>query len=503
MRSLFKILILSVLAIFVFASTVTTSNSEDAEVRVGIQAFPTTAGNPLGLVNLPALYTFAALFDALTYVDQTAEAQPQLATSWTALSPFHWRFKLRTGVVFSNGETFEASTVVANIEILKSPESVGYVATAELSHISHARVVDPMTVDIFTNIPAPFLPQDLSMLRFVPPNYWHELGAAAFARDPVGTAAFKVEKWSATELKLEAWDGAWRTPKVERLGLFAVPNPSARLQGLLSGNLHLAVLLGPDEVDMVEAAGHYMSIQPEPGMIVLAFNLSKPSPLKDVRVRHALNFAVNKQGIVDGLLAGQSRVSTQTAPAIAFGFDPTLEAYGYDPERARALLRDAGYPDGFDMIAEVLNVTSSFAGPAYQQVVADLLGVGVRVELRAIPVPKYAQGLHQGLWDGEAFGIDYGIAPSLDALRAFTRHSCLKAVPWYCDEALMPLLTKAMQTFDLGERRTLTQQVLRHQRDQAPGILLYDLYRFDGVRRELKGYANHVGYIPYHELSLH
>lgn len=502
MKSLLKNITATVILLFGLLCGVTSAHAQDSEVRIGIQAFPTSAGNPLGLVNLPALYTFAALFDALTYVDQSGAAQPQLATHWTALSPLHWRFSLKKGVLFSNGEPFDASTVVANIEILKAPESAGYVAASELSYISHARAVDAVTVDIFTNEPVAFLPQDLSMLRFVAPAYWHDVGADAFARAPVGTAAYRLQNWSATELRLEAWQGAWRKPKVEKLRLFAVPNPSARLQGLLSGNLHLAVLLGPDEIDMVEAAGHHMSVQPEPGMIVLAFNLNKPSPLTDIRVRHALNYAVNKQSIVDGLLAGQSRVSTQTAPAIAFGFDPTLEAYEYDPERARALLEDAGYPDGFEMIAEVLNVTSSFAGPAYQQVVADLAAVGVQVELRAIPVPKYAKGLHQGLWDGEAFGIDYGIAPSLDALRAFVRHSCLKAVPWYCDEDLMPLLKQALGTFDLEARRDLTRQVLRHQRDQAPGILLYDLYRFDGVRRDLKGYVNHVGYIPYHELWL-
>lgn len=502
MKSLLKTIAARVVLPIALICGASSAYAQKPEVRVGIQAFPTSTGNPLGLVNLPALYTFAALFDALTYVDQSGAAQPQLATKWTALSPLHWRFSLRQDVLFSNGEPFDAHTVVANIEILKAPGSAGYVAASELSYISHARVVDAVTVDIFTGVPVPFLPQDLSMLRFVPPAYWHEVGAEAFARAPVGTAAYKLQNWSATELRLVAWEGAWRRPKVEKLRLFAVPNPSARLQGLLSGNLHLAVLLGPDEIGMVEAAGHQMRVQPEPGMIVLAFNLSKPSPLSDVRVRQALNYAVNKQAIVDGLLAGQSRVSTQTAPAIAFGFDPTLEAYDYDPERARALLEDAGYPDGFEMVAEVLNVTSSFAGPAYQQVVADLAAVGVRVELRAIPVPKYAKGLHQGLWDGEAFGIDYGIAPSLDALRAFVRHSCLKAAPWYCDEELMPLLNQALGTFDLDTRRDLTRQVLRRQREQAPGILLYDLYRFDGVRRELKGYVNHVGYIPYHELWL-
>lgn len=474
----------------------------ETHVQVGVPAFPTTRGNPLGLVNLPALYTFAALFDALTYVGWDGEAKPQLAESWKALSPTHWRFLLKDGVTFSNGEVFDANTVVANIGILKRPSSKGYVTVSELSYVDRAVAVDPLTVDIYTSVPTPFLPHDLSMLRFVPPLYWDDVGPGKFAIDPVGTTAFRVVSWDATKLELESRPDAWRQSEIDRLSIVSAPDPSARLQGLLAGQLDIAMVLGPDEIDMVEAAGHYMSIQPDTGMIVLAFNLQKESPLSDVRVRRALNYAVNKQAIVDELLAGQSLASSQTAAAIAFGFDPALEPYAYDPEKAKGLLTEAGYSDGFSMIAEVLNVTSSFAGPAYQQVVADLAVIGVNVELRAIPIPKYAQGLHQGLWDGEAFGIDYGIAPSLDALRAFVRHSCLKEVPWYCDQEIMPLLNKAMGTFDLKERRGLTQQVLKRQRDQAPGILLYDLYRFDGVSKRISGYSNHVGYVPYHEISI-
>ncbi len=478
------------------------AGSVRAEVRVAIQSFPTTRGNPLGLVNTPSLYTFAALFDALTYVGQDGEAKPLLATSWQALSPTLWQFDLRPDVSFSNGEPFNAAVVRDTFGIIKSEEGQSYVTASELAYVKAVHVIDDLTVHVETEHPNPFLPHDLSMLRYVPTRYWQAVGADRFALEPIGTTPFIMERWTSTELRLVAREDAWRQSKTDRLTILSVPSPTARFQALQSDRVHVAILLGPDETPAVESMGHRMAAQAEPSMIVLAFNLQKDSPLRDVNVRRALNYAVNKTAIVDGLLLGKSRVATQTTPAIAFGFDPDLPAYPYDPERAKEMLAQAGYPDGFAMAAEVLNVTSSFAGPGYQQVVADLAQVGVEVELRAVPVATYAKGIHQGQWGGEAFGIDYGIAPSLDALRAFVRHSCLKAVPWYCDEELMPLLGRAMRTFDLEERRVLTQQVLRRQRGQAPGILLYDLARFDALHRDLRGYANHVGYISYHDLYL-
>ncbi|MBL8645337.1 MAG: hypothetical protein JNK21_15500, partial [Rhodospirillaceae bacterium] len=228
----------------------------------------------------------------------------------------------------------------------------------------------------------------------------------------------------------------------------------------------------------------------------------KDSPLKDVRVRRALNYAVDKEAIVANLLAGKAPVATQTAPVNAFGFDPTIPAYPYDPAMAKKLLAEAGYEKGFAMVIELYAGNSSFAPLVYQKVASDLANVGVKMDVRMVPIPKYAQGLHQGTWDGTGIGIDYNSSPSLDPLRGFMRHSCLWKAPWYCDETIMPLLKQALGTFDLDKRRELTRQVLRHQRDQAPGILLHDYIRFDGVAKRVKNFSINIGYVPYADIEI-
>jgi len=471
-------------------------------LRMGIQGFPSFGGNPLANANTPPLYTHAALFDALTYVRNDGVAQPQVAESWSHTNENTWVFRLRSDVVFHNGEPFNAESVVFAIEILKGELGRGYATASEILNLGSARVIDDRTVEITTTAPNPFLPQELSLLKFVAPQHWRDVGPEGFALAPIGTGPFMLEKWGATLISLVAAPQAWRSPKVERLDLYSVPEQTARLQGLLSGRLDVAVGFSPDDVPTLEDAGYRMHVAPDARSIVFAFITVKQSPLQDQRVRQALNHAVHKQQIVDSLMGGYGRVSTQSAPAIAFGYNPSIPSYEYDPDKARRLLAEAGYPNGFSMVGEILAYLPAFQTNIYQQMAADLARVGVNVELRKIPIPQYARGLYQGDWGGEAFGVDYGTAPSLDALRSLNRHSCSWLHPWYCDESLTPLLEQARSTFDLDERLQLTQQVMRHQRDQASGIFLYDVVRFDGLTRHVKGFSVYTDFIPYDQISL-
>ncbi|MCB2108163.1 MAG: ABC transporter substrate-binding protein [Rhodobacteraceae bacterium] len=471
-------------------------------LRVAIPGFPTLGLNPLTSTNLPPLYTFAAIFDALTWVDEHGAARPQVAVSWTAANELTWVFKLRNDVRFSDGTPLTAKDVVFAIDLLHSPVGRSYTVNVELPSLRAGRVIDATTVEITTWTPNPFLPQELSLVRLPSPRAWGAGGDAGFNANPVGSGPFKVVTQDPARMVLTANPHAWRKPKVDRLELIAAPDPITRTQGILSGRVDLTFVLGPDQIPQLEAEGHRVVVTAEPAIILLAFITEKQSPLTDVRVRQALNYAVDKQRIVDAIMAGHGRVASQTAAANAFGFDPQIEPYPYDPDRARQLLAEAGYPEGFSMVGEIYSGTSSFATLVYQQTAADLLRVGVKLDLQLIPIPQYARGLHQGDWRGVAFGIDYNAEPSYDALRGFYRHSCLWKVPWYCDREIMPVLEKALATFDLDERKALTHQILRRQRDQAPGILLYDQIRFDAVANRVSGYRFLGGYVPYDEIDV-
>jgi peptide/nickel transport system substrate-binding protein len=471
-------------------------------LRVGITSMPTSRGNPFNTTSgLPSLYSYAAYFEGLTRVNTKAEPVPMLAESWRAETETAWLFNLRPGAVFSNGEPVNAYAVAASYGVLQTDIGRTYSISRELAGISAVEVVDEVTVRIRTIAPDILLPHKVAALKIIPPGYWADVGPEGFAAAPIGSGPFVVTESTSASMRLVRSPTAWRQPIIDALELVAAAEPVTRVQGVLSGRLHLALQLGPDEIPLVEAAGHRMLVGVDPSMQVLALITVKESPLQDIRVRQALNYAVNREAISQGLLGGHVKMATQTTPSFAFGWDPELDLWPYDPDKAKALLSEAGYPDGFSFLAEILLGSASYSPQVYQQVAADLARVGVTLSLRQIPASQYARGVYQGDWAGTAVGIDYGVNPTLDSLTPLVRHSCLWMAPWFCESSVLPLIAKAEAAFDLEERRRLTQEVMRYQLSLVPAILLYETARFDAVSNTVQGYEISVGHIDYDKIS--
>jgi len=474
--------------------------AQDA-LRVGVTSFPTSRGNPFNTTTgTPSVYTYSAFLEGLTRVDNTAQPIPILAESWQAESQTSWLFHMRPGAVFSNGEPADAHAVAATYAMLRTGIGLTYPITRELDGIVSMTAVDDMTVRIVTEAPDILLPHKVASLRVVPPRYWEDVGPNGFAAEPIGSGPYMIENWGSAQIDLVRSPTAWRQPKISRVELVAGAEAIARVQGVLAGNLHIGLQLGPDEILPVEAAGHQMIKGVDPSMQVLALITVEDTPLRELKVRQALNYAVNRDVIAQGLLGGHIQMATQTAPRFAFGYAPELEVWPYDPDKARALMAEAGYPDGFAFTAEILLQSASYSPQVYQQVAADFARIGVDMTIRRIPASQYARGVYQGEWGGQAVGIDYGVNPTLDSLTPLVRHSCLWIKPWFCEPSILPLIEKAQAAFDLEERRRLTQDVMRAQRALAPAIFLYDTSRFDAVNRDVRGYSIEVGHIDYDQI---
>ena len=498
---MFKLIKKAIIFSIVFDLLLISLTAEEV-VKVGITSLPTSRGNPYKTTTgLPSLYTHAAIFEGLTRVTQKAEAIPILAEKWNYENKFSWLFHLKKNVFFSNGEPFNAQSVVYSFNLLQSDEGRTWNVTRELDGISSITAVDDYTVRVTTLLPDILLPHKVAAMKIIPPNYWKKVGPEEFASSPIGTGPYMVESWSTSRVILKRFDNAWRKAKINKIELVTAPDAVSRIQGFLSERFHIAVQLGPDEVDVIESSGHVVSRGFDPSMQVLAFITEKDSPLQDLRVRKALNFAVNRKVMVSKLLNNKVHMATQTTPSFAFGWDPDIKEWPYDTERAKQLLIDAGYPDGFEFTAEILLSAASYSSQVYQQVAVDLAKIGVSLSITRIPASQYARGVYQGQWKGQAIGIDYGVTPTLDSLTPLVRHSCLWPKPWFCDTSIMPLIEKAQSTFDLELRKKLTQEVMRYQLGLAPAILLYETARFDAVNKNIDGYYIELGHIDYDKLS--
>ncbi|MCB2106612.1 MAG: ABC transporter substrate-binding protein [Rhodobacteraceae bacterium] len=474
-----------------------TARAEDI-LNVALSNLPSGRGNVFNSTSgLPGLYTYAAIFDGLTRVDGHANAVPMLAESWVQDSPKSWTFSLRPDITFSNGEPFNADAVVFAINLIKSPEHLTYPIAVELSEITGADVVDDRTVRIRTENTDVLLPNLISALKFVAPRYWQQVGADEFALRPVGTGPFEVTSWTPTRAELVRAETAWRQPKFDKLHFIVAIEPSVRLQSVLSGQADIAVALGAEDIEPIESAGHKMFIGSDGGVQALAFNTVRVSPIQNADVRRALNYAIDRNALSVGLLGKRTPLASQPSPPGAFGHDDTIDVWPYDPVHARELLAQAGYPDGFSFVAEIRTGLPPETTSFYQQIAADLAKINVHLEVRAIPGSQYARGIYDGEWQGEAVGIDYGLIPSLDALKPIYRHSCLWPKPWYCDPTILPLVAAAAGAETVEQRRTLTEKVMRHQVDQAAAIFMFELTRFDGVASDIEGYGVEVGFVDY------
>jgi peptide/nickel transport system substrate-binding protein len=471
-------------------------------LRVGLVSLPNGLGDPYRENNIPSIYTTAAMLDGLTRFDRDGVLQPWLALSWSQIDPSTWRFKLRPQVTFQDGTPFNAAAVVAVVDYLTSDAAKREGVARELSTIAGAQAVNDLTVDIHTHTPDPLLPRSMPLLYAVQPDLWKTKGPDGFAQAPIGTGPFKLERWSSARADLVAYKNAWNPPKADRLILTPMPEVDTRLQALASGAVDIAVIVGPDDVATIEGQGGKVVTAVEPVTIGLSLITTKPGPLQDKRVRQALNYGVDRQQIVAKLFGGRTVAATGTATVGAIGYDPALQAIPYDPARAKALLAEAGYPNGFKMVAEIVVGGSPGDGAMYQQVAADLSKIGVDLELRIIPIQKLLTNVLSGAWAGDAFGMSFDETPSIDALRPIKVHSCLWPAPWYCDKTIMPKIEAAMHEPDLDKRVALTREIVDYYREEAPLLSLYQIVRYFGLSSKVRGFDEINGFIDYANIDL-
>jgi peptide/nickel transport system substrate-binding protein len=252
------------------------------------------------------------------------------------VDPTTWEFKLRPGISFHNGEPFNADAVVHSVLRLIDPalksEQMAYFGT-----IKSAEKVDDLTVRIITNGPDPILPARMYWMKMVAAGYSDD---PAFDTVPMGTGPYRFESWSrGSEIALKAdpdyWGGA---PAIDEVTFRFISEPGTRMSGLLAGELDLIPYLLPEYVDAVPEAASVEGL--ETSVIILS---TENPVVKDERVRMALNLAVDRQALADSLFVGRATPTRgQLVNPRAFGYNAALEPYPYDPEAAKALIKEAG-----------------------------------------------------------------------------------------------------------------------------------------------------------------
>lgn len=477
-----------------------------AELRVGHSSLPRSLGNPLSDTSHSAGFTFLTLYDQLTYVEAAGPA-PGLALSWRNTSPTTWEFDLRPNVSFHDGKTFAASDVAGLINWLNTEEGAaqGRQTLSNIRSIASARAISERTVEVTTKAPDPLIPSTVGVIRLLNMKHFADVGFDGYARDPVGTGPFKVEKWASDRVDLVAFEQGWRAPQLDRITISSLPELAARVQAFQSDQVDIAFQLVADNRAAIEGSNGRLHVSSEPRVLLLMAFQNKPGhPIHDLRVRKALNYAVNKEAYIASLMGGLTVPAGQPGALGVIGYQADIEPYPYDPDKARALLAEAGYADGLKFVAEVVANVSEMRD-VYQQVAVDVARVGVEIEVREITLPDLIGRLRDTSKFGEAtlFSFGFNSTPTMDIMRSINaQHSCKSFTKWICFPEIEDTIQAANQEFDPAKRGVLLRKIAKFYHDVAPGVFLHEPVLVDAVKDRVKNY-NPVNYvINWHEVEV-
>jgi len=398
------------LSILIAGSLLGMGAAHGAELRIGLSA-DVTSMDPHFLNLAPNNNIAWHVFDALTHVDNDARLIPGLATSWRAIDPTTWEFKLRPGVKFHDGSALTADDVAFSIE------RSAHLPTGQFGsftrRIAATRIVDANTLHLKTATPYAMLPYDLNSVFIVSKKAATGATSADFdaGRAMLGSGPFRFLRfargdrvelarndayWGARDKALTAWD---------RVTFRIIPNDPARLAALLAGDVDLIDNLPTADAAKLRSDARYELVR-KVSWRTLFFTLDQErdappfvtdksgrplgrNPFKDLRVRRAISMAINRSAIAERVMEGLALPAANIVSPQVFGYAPALKPEPYDPDGAKRLLAQAGYAEGFGLSLHAPNNRYVNDEQIAQAVAQMLARIGVRTRVETMPVAIY------------------------------------------------------------------------------------------------------------------
>ena len=435
----------------------------------------------------------------------TPKLIPGLAKSWTISDDgLTYTFSLRTGVTFHDGTPFDAAAVKFNFERFWDETSPNFYPKAKAFVIAYTKwiksveVVDPMTVKITLNAPNyQWLRQGLQSYGqplMISPASVKQYGNDGVAAHPVGTGPFKfVEREQGVKTVIEKNPDYWGTKAILDKVIFRpLQDPATRVNALESGEIQL--MTGPpwDEIDRLVAAGFVLTTNKNvPYINYIHLNFNFP-PMKDIRVRQAINMAIDREGITKEIYHNTGRAEYGLLSPGTDAYDPKFKSYSYDPEGAKKLLAEAGYADGLKLVFELPQYGTGEIVETWIQ--RDLKKVGIDVELRKFEwvtyLGKWAGGMTPDVAMNEiGWGMStpawVGIVSRCDTIAPNGQNSGA-----YCNKKVDALLDKAILTADPAAAAALYQQANRIIMDDAAFVPVVDDLQPIILSPKVKGFVN-------------
>ena len=477
-----------------------TGGSEGGEPEgeiVIMQGVDANTLDPMMRNSTPEFNVNLHIFDMfLNRNQETLEIEPSIVQSWEAVDDTTWSFTLAEGATFHDGTPVNAEAAVFTFD-RAAKETIGESAivqslATQVGYVS-STAVDEVTVEVTTSKPAAIFPALLTSFEIMPPSAYGDESADALAdvaQNPVGSGPYTFVEWVRDDhITLEANADYWGTkPAIKTVTFRPVPELSARVIALQNGEAQIIVNVAPDVVPQLESGENTRVSSVTGGRnIFVGIRCDKP-PFDDVRVRQAINYAVDFESIKVALLGGfGERSATIVNPP---NENPDLEPYPYDPDRAKELLAEAGLADGFEITMDAPSGRYIKDAEMAQAIAQNLEDIGITVNLRVLEWSVYAGELIPSGEVDELFFLGLG-SPFTGEQELFYVHPdySLNFTRWN-NEEYNELYDQLTNSLDEAERTDLMNQLQEIVMTDCPWIPVWHQVDFYGVAGNLEWEAS-------------
>ena len=458
------------------------------------------------------------VFDTLVWSGDDLGLEPRLAESWKAINATTWEFKLRRGVKFHDGSDFTAADVKFSIERIPAVSGPNP-TTIYVRRVKEVKVVDPLTVQVVTDGPAPTLPYDFIRLFIVSSKAARDYSTKDTANEAfnsgkaaIGTGPYRFVSWTPKDqLVLERFDGYWGGKEPwQKVLRKEIPNDTARVAQLKAGQLDLIARAPAADVPTLEKDGKLTVVKVD---TVYVFNMEldmrekapqitakdgsalPQNPLRDPRVREAIDLAIDRPALAEVAMEGMGKPVNQLVTPSIFGYDKALPPRKFDVARAKKLLADAGYPNGFKIVFSFTNDRLPGDRQVGTSVAQMLAAVGIDAQANAQPAavffPARTRGDYSmpmsgwGTLTGEAHYTLSSTVHSNDPARKFGPFNVLG----YASPQMDKLIQDAAVEMDVNKRRSYLEQanaLVAQDRPRLPLVSVGSAWAMQKARVTIK-----------------
>lgn len=433
-----------------------------------------------------------AMYDKLVTRAPDMTIIPWLAESWSTPDDTTWELKLRDEVYFHNGEKFGGEHVRDSFARFKDP-NVRNIYAGQLEKVTEVIIVDPLTVHVKTDGPFALLIEVLATYCEIMPQAITS-GEVDPSAQAIGSGPYRFIEWTPGDrMIMEAADTPHFSgqPKLQRLVWRPVAEGTTRVVELKTGQAHIITNVDPVQQREVEDDPDtrimgYRTLSPQ----CIVMNILNFEPFQDMRVRQALNYATDVDTIISTIMQGNAfPVAGALSPGLS-GHDPDLEPYPYDPEKAKELLAEAGYADGFDLVLTSPNGRYLNDRLASEAIAGMWTEIGVRTTVNVMDWSPFVEGV-LGKTHEAFFFLQLG-AP-LDAGASTNFHAGREGAAWqgYSNDEVSQIIDEAVTVLDADERDAMYRRMGEILYEECPWVFLWNTQGLVGVREEVQDWEPH------------